>query len=79
MDYLDIVEVEFIQDAIEWLSEEDPNIGQVISIQLTGGDGPTPKSLRKAADSLDETCCGYNAGVFRIDGDLWFIGCDFGH
>lgn len=77
MDYLDIVEVDSVEAAVNWLRDDDPCVGQVIALNLT--KGLSSKDLREAADSLDAVCCWYEDGVFRIDGDLWFVGCDFGH
>lgn len=79
MDYLDIVEVESVDDAVTWLSDDDPHIGEVIALQLTGGNCLSAKEFREAAQSMDNSCCGANSGVFRIDGNLWYIYCDFGH
>lgn len=77
MDYLDIVEIDSVDAAVTWLSDDDPCVGQIIALNLS--KGLSQKDLREAADSLDIVCCGYNEGVFRINGELWFIGCDFGH
>ena len=79
MDYLDIVEVESVDDAVTGLSDDDPCIGEVIAIQLTGDNCPGSEEFREAAKSMDNTCCGANSGVFRIDGSLWYVYCDFGH
>ena len=76
MDYLDIVEVESVDDAV---TDDDPYIGEVIAIQLTGDNCPGSEEFREAAKSMDNTCCGANSGVFRIDGSLWYVYCDFGH
>ena len=74
MDYLDILEVSCVHEAVMWLSQEDEYIGEVIAFQLTGEPGLRSKDLLKASKSLDNVCCGYNDGVFRIKGDLWSLG-----
>lgn len=79
MDYLDIVEVDSVDAAVTWLSAGDEHIGGVIALQLTGNTWPGSEEFREAARSMDGTCCGANSGVFRIDGNLWYIYCDFGH
>lgn len=79
MDYLDIVEVESVGDAVTWLSDDNECIGEVIALQLTGDNWPRADEFREAAQSMDNSCCGANSGVFRIDGSLWYVYCDFGH
>lgn len=79
MNHLDIEEVKTVDVAVERLSGGDPCIGGVIALQLTGDTWPDSKEFREAAETMDGACCGSNSGVFMIDGDLWYVYCDFGH
>ena len=79
MSKYEIIEVDSVDDAVTWLSDDDEYIGVVISLQLTGDRIPDENDFREAAHGMRSTCCGAGAGVFRIDGNLWYIYCDFGH
>lgn len=72
-----IIETDSLESAYQLLSEGDPCPDIRIAFNLS--KGPSAKDLSHAADQMLQVCCGYGEGVFLIDGDLWFVACDFGH
>lgn len=72
-----IQKVSSVDEAVEVLSGSDPCVGQVSAINLASG--LVGSELREMADAIDRSCCGIGEGLFFIEGQIWFVFCDYGH
>lgn len=73
-----IHKVDSVDEAVSFLVDGCEPVGEVEAVNLTQGLD-IASDLRSMADAMDRSCCGIGEGLFFIEGQIWFVFCDYGH
>ena len=67
-----------LEEAWGYIHEEEVEdyVDGRFAVNLTN---PDSRDFWNAAEKIEDRCCGVYQGVFEVDGELWYLGCDYGH